>query len=62
MAHTSRAVIPKDLSGPFAHRIGVTVGGNLNWGLRVGAYQTGRANPSDPDQYTIVVLNWRVSF
>jgi hypothetical protein len=60
MAHASRAVIPKDPGGPFAQRIGVTVGGSTNWALRVGAYQTGRANPSDPKQYTIVVLNWFV--
>lgn len=62
MAQTSRAVIPKDVGGPFAQRIGVTVGGTLNWALRVGAYQTGRANPSDPNRYTIVVLNWCVIF
>jgi len=58
MAQTSKAVIPKDVGGPFAQRIGVTIGGTLNWALRVGAYQTGRANPSDPKRYTIVVLNW----
>ncbi|KAF8501267.1 glycoside hydrolase superfamily [Gautieria morchelliformis] len=60
MAQASRAVIPKEPGGPFAQRIGVTVGGSLNWALRVGAYQTGRANPSDPKQYSIVVLNWFV--
>ena len=59
MAQTSRAVIPKDPGGPFASRIGVTVGGSLNWALRVGAYRTGRTN-SQPDRYTIVVLNWSV--
>jgi len=58
MAHTSRAIIPHDVGGPFAQRIGVTIGGSLNWGLRVGAYKTGRASSSDPDQWTIVVLNW----
>ena len=62
MAQTSRAVIPKDPGGPFARRIGVSVQGTLNWALRVGAYQTGRANPADPNQYTIVVLNWFVDF
>lgn len=62
MAQTSRAVIPKDPGGPFAQRIGVSVGGSFNWALRVGAYQTGRANPADPNQYTLVVLNWFVIF
>ncbi|GJJ08145.1 hypothetical protein Clacol_002353 [Clathrus columnatus] len=59
MAQTSRALIPKDAGGPFGQRIGVTVNGNLNWALLVGAYQTGRANPSDPDKWSIVVLNWQ---
>ncbi|KAF8588225.1 glycoside hydrolase family 30 protein [Ramaria rubella] len=58
MAQTSRAVIPKDPGGPFAQRIGVTVGGTLNWALRVGAYKTGRVNAGDPARWTLVVLNW----
>lgn len=58
MAQTSRAVIPKDPGGPFAQRIGVTVGGSLSWALRVGAYKTGRANTANPDRWSIVVLNW----
>lgn len=62
MAQTSRAVIPKDPGGPFAQRIGVTVSGNLNWALRVGAYQTGRSDPTQPDRWALVVLNWYVFF
>ena len=62
MAQASRAVIPKDPGGPFGQRIGVTVGGSLNWALRVGAYRTGRANSADPSKYSIIVLNWLVYF
>ena len=40
------------------HIFGVTVGGNEGWALRVGAYATGRVNPSDWLRYAIVVLNW----
>ncbi|KAF8517702.1 glycoside hydrolase superfamily [Hysterangium stoloniferum] len=58
MAQTSRAVLPKDPGGPFAQRIGVTVGGSHNWALRVGAYSTRRAKSTDPKRWTIVVLNW----
>jgi hypothetical protein len=57
MAQASRAIIPKDPGGPFGQRIGVTVGGSLNWALRVGAYATGRTS-SEPKRYSLVVLNW----
>ena len=57
MAHASKANIPLDTSGPSAKRIGVTIGGNMNWTLVVGAYVTGRAKPSGPFRYSIVVLN-----
>lgn len=59
MAQTSRIVIPKESGAPFAQRIGVTVNGNLNWALVVGAYTAGRANPSDPNRWGLVVLNWQ---
>eukprot|EP00914_Ancora_sagittata_P010913 GHVO01021335.1.p1 GENE.GHVO01021335.1~~GHVO01021335.1.p1 ORF type:complete len:527 (-),score=31.84 GHVO01021335.1:146-1726(-) len=58
MAQASKAIIPKDVGGPFGQRIGVTVGGELNWALIVSAYVTGRVNPSDWPRYSIVVLNW----
>lgn len=58
MAQASKAIVPKDVNGPFGQRIGVTVGGSLNWALRVGAYVTGRVNPSDWLRYSLVVLNW----
>lgn len=61
MAQTSRIVIPKESGAPFAQRIGVTVNGNLNWALVVGAYTAGRANPSDPNRWGLVVLNWYVA-
>ncbi|KAH9476350.1 Endo-1,6-beta-D-glucanase [Psilocybe cubensis] len=58
MAQASKAIIPKDPGGPFGQRIGVSVGGSLNWALRVGAYVTGRVSSSDWLRYSIVVLNW----
>lgn len=58
MAHASKAFIPKDVNGPFGRRIGVSIGGSENWALRVGAYVTGRNNPSDWLRYALVVLNW----
>ena len=58
MAHASKAIIPKDANGPFGKRIGVSVSGSESWALRVGAYVTHRANPSDWLRYSIVVLNW----
>lgn len=57
MAQASKAIIPKDAGGPFGQRIGVSVGGSLNWALRVGAYVTGRLSPSDWLRYSIVVMN-----
>lgn len=58
MAQASKAIIPRDAGGPFGKRIGVSVGGDLNWGLRVGAYVTGRVKSSDWLRYSLVVLNW----
>jgi len=57
MAQLSKAVIPKDAGGPFAQRIGVTVGGSQGWALRVGAYVTRRTSSSDWLRYSVVVLN-----
>ncbi|KAF5392009.1 hypothetical protein D9757_003254 [Collybiopsis confluens] len=57
MAQASKAVIPKDVGGPFGQRIGATVGGSLSWALIVAAYVTGRVNLSDWLRYSIVVLN-----
>ncbi|KAF5365060.1 hypothetical protein D9758_010967 [Tetrapyrgos nigripes] len=58
MAHASKAIIPKDAGGPFGQRIKVSVGGTLNWALRVSAFVTRRNNPSDWLRYSLVVLNW----
>ena len=58
MAQASRGILPRDVGGPFGKRIGVSVGGELNWALRVGAYVTGRVNSSDWLRYSLVVLNW----
>jgi len=58
MAQASKAIIPKDAGGPFGQRIGVSVGGSLNWALRVGAYVTARVSSTDWLRYSIVVLNW----
>ena len=60
MAQSAKAIVPKDVNGPFGQRIGVSVGGSLNWALVVGAYVTARVNPSDWLRYSIVVLNWYV--
>ncbi|KAH7909608.1 glycoside hydrolase family 30 protein [Hygrophoropsis aurantiaca] len=58
MAQASKAIIPRDHGGPWGQRIGVSVGGSLDWALVVGAYVTGRVSSADWDRYSIVVLNW----
>ena len=58
MAQASKAILPKDAGGAFGKRLGVSVGGTLDWALIVGAYVTPRVNPSDWLRYSIVVLNW----
>ncbi|EGN97618.1 glycoside hydrolase family 30 protein [Serpula lacrymans var. lacrymans S7.3] len=58
MAQASKAIIPKDVGGPFGQRIGVSVSGSLSWSLIVGAYVTGRVSSTDWNRYAIVVLNW----
>lgn len=57
MAQASKAIIPKDAGGPYGQRIGVSVGGSLNWALRVGAYVTHRVSSADWLRYSLVVLN-----
>ena len=61
MGQASKAILPRDSGGPWGKRIGVSVGGTLNWALRVGAYVTGRVNSADWLRYSLVVLNWCVS-
>lgn len=58
MAQASKAILPRDQNGPWGKRIGVSLGGSLNWALRVNAFVTGRNNPSDWSRYSLVVLNW----
>ncbi|KAF8127610.1 glycoside hydrolase family 30 protein [Boletus edulis] len=58
MAQASKAILPRDSGGPWGQRIGVSVGGNLDWALVVGAYVTGRVSSADWNRYSIVVLNW----
>ncbi|KAA1474162.1 glycoside hydrolase [Dentipellis sp. KUC8613] len=58
MAQASRAILPRDVNGPWGQRIGVSVGGELNWALRVGAYVTGRVSSTDWLRYSLVVMNW----
>lgn len=60
MAQASKAILPKDTGGPWGQRIGVTVAGSLDWGLRVGAYVTKRVSSSDWNRYSLVVMNWFV--
>ena len=58
MAQASRAILPKDVNGPWGKRIGVSVTGSLDWALVVGAYVNGRVSSSDWLRYSLVVLNW----
>ncbi|KAG1737994.1 glycoside hydrolase family 30 protein [Suillus lakei] len=58
MAQASKAILPRDVGGPWGQQIGVSVGGSLDWALVVGAYKTGRVSSSDWNRYSIVVLNW----
>ncbi|THH14377.1 hypothetical protein EW146_g5945 [Bondarzewia mesenterica] len=58
MAQASRAILPRDVNGPWGQRIGVSVGGSSSWALRVAAYATGRVSSSDWHRYSLVVLNW----
>lgn len=57
MAQASKAILPRDVGGPWGKRIKVAVGGELSWALRVTAFVTGRVNPSDWLRYSLVVLN-----
>ncbi|KAJ7490907.1 glycoside hydrolase superfamily [Mycena latifolia] len=58
IAHASRAVVPRDVGGPFGRRIKSTVApGNQTSGLRVNAFATGRVNASAPTRYSLHVLN-----
>ncbi|KAL5498371.1 hypothetical protein ACEPAH_2513 [Sanghuangporus vaninii] len=58
MSQLSKGILPRDVGGPWGKRIGVSVGGSMSWALIVGAYMTGRVNPSDWNRYSLVVLNW----
>ncbi|KAG9310857.1 glycoside hydrolase family 30 protein [Chiua virens] len=58
MAQASKAILPRDSGGPWGQRIGVSVGGSLDWALVVGAYVTSRVSATDWSRYSIVVLNW----
>ncbi|KAI0631958.1 glycoside hydrolase [Trametes polyzona] len=58
MAHTSKAILPRDLDGPFGRRIEATVDDGLASNLQVTAYVTGRSNSSEYRRYSLVVLNW----
>lgn len=60
MGQSSKATLPRDEGGPMGQRIGVSVGGDLSWGLRVMAYVTGRVSSSDWLRYSLIVLNWQV--
>lgn len=62
MAQASKAILPRDSGGPWGQRIGVSVGGSLDWALVVGAYVTGRTSSTEWNRYSIVVLNWYVLF
>ncbi|KAI5121488.1 hypothetical protein M0805_003943 [Coniferiporia weirii] len=58
MAQASKGILPRDVGGPWGKRVGVSVGGSMDWALIVGAYVTGRVSSTDWDRYSLVVLNW----
>lgn len=58
MAQASRAILPRDVGGPWGKRIGVTSSSGL---LRVSAFVTQRTSSADWNRYSLVVLNWLVS-
>ncbi|KAF9514583.1 glycoside hydrolase family 30 protein [Hydnum rufescens UP504] len=58
MAQANKAILPKDPGGPWGQRIGVSVGGSLDWALVVSAFKTARLNSADWNRYSMVVLNW----
>ncbi|KAK2460053.1 hypothetical protein APHAL10511_007930 [Amanita phalloides] len=57
MAHTSKAIIPKDPGGPFGQRIGVTIKGSPSITVIASAYVVRGRKSTEPKQYTLVVLN-----
>ncbi|KAG1720408.1 glycoside hydrolase family 30 protein [Suillus lakei] len=58
MAQASKAILPRDVGGPWGQRIGVSVGGSLDWALVVGAYKTGRVLSSDWNRYSMQSTTW----
>ncbi|KAF6749507.1 glycoside hydrolase [Ephemerocybe angulata] len=61
LAQASKGIIPRDIGGPSARRIGVAVQGTMSATLRVGAYVTYRTSSKDAPRYSLVVLNWNDS-
>ncbi|KAK2460052.1 hypothetical protein APHAL10511_007929 [Amanita phalloides] len=57
MAHTSKAIIPKDPGGPFGQRIGITIKGSSNITVVASAFVVRGRNSTGPKQYTLIVLN-----
>ena len=57
IAHAAKAILPKDVNGPFGRRIGYALNGNSASTLTVGAYVTERAKAGDPSRYSLVVMN-----
>ncbi|KAI0369367.1 glycoside hydrolase [Pilatotrama ljubarskyi] len=58
MAQAGKAILPRDVNGPFGQRLHLTIGGERAQGLIATAFVTGRVNPSDWLRYSLVVLNW----
>jgi hypothetical protein len=73
MAQAQKAVLPVDEGGSVGQRVQVSVSGEQNWALRVGAYVTARVDGAYSmcvrfsvcpkltrlwlDRYSLVVLN-----
>ncbi|KAI0821952.1 glycoside hydrolase [Trametes gibbosa] len=58
MAQAGKAILPRDVNGPFGQRLHLTIGGARAQGLIATAFVTGRVKSSDWQRYSLVVLNW----
>ncbi|TFK29093.1 glycoside hydrolase [Coprinopsis marcescibilis] len=57
LAQISKGTIPRDINGPGARRLGVSIDGSLKEKFSVGAYVTYRTKSTDQLRYSLVVLN-----
>lgn len=63
IAQAGKAILPRDVGGPWGKRVKVSLGGKLGTtALTVGAYVTGRVKSTDWLRYSLVVLNCEQRF